>query len=324
MIPALQSGCYDINWTKCADLPSEMYGASVTADDNKVYVMAGSSPEVDTLYCVYQYDIRTDQWNQLPRPGHYWGVLHVICGRLVIIGGAVLDNDNPIPTNKVLTYEKDYNCWVSYYPNLEKARCKPGIASHLNYVIALGGEGTDSDAVRDDIEVLNTSELSHWILTGALLPEAMWAPSLTISDKDLYIVGFSGIEWRYFTAYQIPVDAVMSSNKEIITHTELPPAPFWHTSTVPHSKPPIIIGGCDNCSDNITSDIYVLDTANKKWTQVTSLSTVRSSIGVTVINNDVILVVGGSTDPSCIDTALAHSSKKVEMGRVKLNQIISE
>jgi len=301
-----------------------MYGASIIADEDKVYVMAGSTPEDDALYCVYQYDIKTDQWDQLPRPGHYWGVLHLVCGRLVIIGGAVLDNDNPTPTNKVQTYDKDSNRWVSYYPDLKKARCKPGIVSHSNYVIALGGEGTESDdAVRDDIEILNTSELSHWVLTGAQLPEAMWAPSLTISDKDLYIVGFSGIEWRYSTAYHISVDAILSTNKEVIEHTELPSAPFWHTSIVPHSQPPIIIGGCDNCGDNITSDIYVLDAANRKWTQVTSLSTVRSSVGVTVINDDVILVIGGSTNSSCIDMALAHSSTKVEMGQVKLNQIIS-
>jgi len=285
--------------------------------------MAGSSPEDDTLYCVYRYDVKTGQWDQLPRPGHYWGVLHVVCGKLVVFGGAVLDNDNPIPTNKVLTYDKDSNSWISHFPNMEKARCKPGIVSYLNYVVALGGEGIDS-TVRNDIEVLNTREQGHWVLTGAILPEPMWAPSLTVSDKDLYIVGFSGDEWRYSTAYQIPVNALTETSKGVLPHAELPSAPYWHTSLVPHSQPPIILGGCDNCGDSIVPDIYVLDTVDKKWAQVTSLSTARSSVGVAVINNDVIMVIGGSTNPSCIDTALAHSSAKVEMGQVKLNQAVSE
>ena len=33
------------------------------------------------------YDINTDQWGQLPPPGHFAGVPHIIGGKLAIIGG---------------------------------------------------------------------------------------------------------------------------------------------------------------------------------------------------------------------------------------------
>ena len=42
---ALQSGKYQIIWTKCADLPAPMYAASVAVDGLNIYVAAGCAPD---------------------------------------------------------------------------------------------------------------------------------------------------------------------------------------------------------------------------------------------------------------------------------------
>ena len=47
-MPALQSGCYELTWEKCADVPSPIYNASAVLHNEQVYVMAGDAPDDDT------------------------------------------------------------------------------------------------------------------------------------------------------------------------------------------------------------------------------------------------------------------------------------
>ena len=76
-----------MKWTQLANLPAPMYGAYVTVQDKKVYVAGGSGPVDDAEHQVYVYDVNTDHWGQLPPSGHYYGIPHIIGGKLAIIGG---------------------------------------------------------------------------------------------------------------------------------------------------------------------------------------------------------------------------------------------
>ena len=87
MVPALESGCYDLFWEKCADLPSPLFHASVALHDNKVYTMAGGAPDKETYNYVYVYDINSNQWDRLPPPGQCRGILQIINSKLTVIGG---------------------------------------------------------------------------------------------------------------------------------------------------------------------------------------------------------------------------------------------
>ena len=69
-----------------ADLPAPLLDAYVAVQHHKIYV-TGDSPVEDAEHQVYVYDINTDQWGQLPPSGHYYGIPHIIGGKLVIIGG---------------------------------------------------------------------------------------------------------------------------------------------------------------------------------------------------------------------------------------------
>ena len=111
---------------------------------------------------MYVYDLNTDQWHQLPPSGHYYGVPHIICGKLTIIGGRLSSTDER--TNNVSTFDDYSQSWKSYHPDLLKVRSGPGVVSHLHYVIVAGGSrGPDIATIpQDDIEVLNWVENSHW------------------------------------------------------------------------------------------------------------------------------------------------------------------
>ena len=279
--------------------------------------MAGGAPDDDTYHNVYVYDININQWDRLPPPGQYKGILQIINSKLTVIGGR--DNTTNKITNKVTTYNN--NSWSNEYPNLLKARSKPGVLTHLDYVIVAGG-GLDDNTIYDDIEVLNYKQSSHWVIARMKLPEAMWFPSITISNNTLYIVGYAKANGnRTNAAYEVSVDMVISSAAQLtsnqIAHwTELPPAPNIFTTIIPESCPPVIIG----CSIHSvpTVDIRVLDVPNNSWKKIASLTTARVSTAVVPINHDSILVIGGYTGGRSYKEALANSISRVEKGSVRL------
>ena len=278
--------------------------------------MAGMASDDDTYQYVYIYDISNNQWDRLHPPGQYQGVLQIINSKLTVIGG--VDNTTKKRTNKVTTYNKS---WSNEYPNLLKARIKPGVLTHLDYVIVAGGI-LDDKTYSDDIELLNHKQSSHWVIAKMKLPEAMWLPSLTISDDTLYIVGYGRANGnRTSAAYEVSVDMVISSAVQLTSSqtadwTKLPPAPHYGTAIIPNCSPPVIIGG--NIQYVPTVDIRVLDVSNNSWKKIASLTTARAYTAVVLINHDSILVIGGITDGRSPKKAKAHSISRVEKGSVRL------
>ena len=278
--------------------------------------MAGMAPDKGTYRYVYVYDINNNQWNRLPLPGQSQGVLQIIKSKLTVIGG--VDTTTNKVTNKVTTYNN--NSWRNEYPNLLKARVNPGVLTHLDYVIVAGGI-LDDNTNSNDIELLNYKQSSHWVIARMNLPEAMWTPSLTISDETLYIVGYSKVTGRTSAAYEVSVNMVISSAVQLTSNqtahwTELPPAPNAGTAIIPNCSPPVIIGG--NIQYIPTVDIRVLDVPNNSWKKIASLTTARAYTAVVPINHDSILVIGGITGGRGPKEANAHSISRVEKGSVRL------
>ena len=317
MVSALQSGFYELIWEKCADLPSPLYYASVALHDNKVYTMAGAASDDDTYNHVYVYDINSNLWDRLPPPGQRKCTLQIINGKLTVIGGG--DNTTMKRTSKVTTYSN--NSWSNEYPNLLKARVFPGALTHLDYVIVAGG-ALDDNIYSDDIELLNYTQSSHWVIAKMKLPEAMWIPSLTISDDTIFIVGYNRATGRTKAAYKALVDIVTSSDIQLISNqtahwTELPPAPHCDTAVIPNLCPPVIIGGHDTHYVK-TVDIRMLDVPNNSWKKIASLATERACIAVVPINHNSILVIGGNTGGRDPQEANANSLSTVEKGTIRL------
>ena len=277
--------------------------------------MAGNALDDDTYRNVYVYDINDNQWDRLPPPGQYMGRLEIINCNLTVIGG--WNNTTRKITNKVTTYNN--NSWKNTYPNMIKARVRPGAVTHLDYVIVAGGV-LDDDIFSDDIEVLNYEQSSHWVIARKL-PEPMLNPSLTVSNDLLYIVGYDRATARTNEAHKVPVDIITSSAAQPTSNqtahwTKLPPAPHYHTAVIPNSCPPVIIGGSE-IEYVPTVDIRVLDLPNNSWKKIASLPSPRVSTAVVSINHDSILVIGGHTGGRDAE-AKAHSINLVERGTVRL------
>ena len=319
-MPALQSGCYELTWEKCPDLPSPMCLASAVLHNEKVHVLAGLAPDDDTSRYVYTYDISSNHWDRLPPPGHAFGVLQIIDGKLSVIGGR--DTNAGDATNKVSTFIN--NSWTQHYPHMSKPRLRPGVATYSDYVIVAGG-ARDVNTYYDDIELLYYKQSPHWIRTNINLPEPMAVISLTISDDLLYIAEYNTSHGRSNKGYKVAVDKITSSvaqpptSSQTVQWTTIPSTPHYITAIIPNSCPPVIIGGRDlQCVP--TADVAML---KQSWSKVTSLSSSRFAVAVVPINCESILVIGGTTSGTTAKEAEAQSLSTVEKGTVKRSHTVA-
>ena len=301
-----------------------MYGSSVAVDRDLVYVTGGDSPDTSALHQVFSYNITTNQWKQLPPSGHCCGVLLMIGQKLTIFGGQ--DSETYEIHNKVSTYN---NSWISYFPNMLKARSKPGVTSYKDYVIVMGGTLGSGAPLLDSIEVMNWRERSHWRRCAISLPSPMYGIDPTISDNVLLIVGYGHAGGHSNVCCLIPVDVILSSLDQppitsVLLQTlwkGLPFAPNYYTSTLPYSNPPMIIGGCD-VNNITTSAINVFDTRRLIWRPVGSLSSARKAVSVATINKNTIIVIGGTRRGETTEDALSTSLTTVELGHIVPNQTV--
>ena len=318
-MPTLTSDRYHIKWTQLKNLPVPMHTAKVVLQGRKIYVTSDNSPVDDAKHQVYVYDVNTDHWGQLPPPGHYKGIPHIIGGKLAIIGGRLSATNRM--TNKVSTFDETSQTWTSYYPDLLSVRSKPGVVTHMEHVIVAGG-GKD---ILDDIEVLNWVENVQWRKVYINLPKAMFGFTPIISGDHYIIVGYTDTTSVYTCVYTIPVDDITCKRLGEIQHTSatpaewvtMTPATHWDTALVPSSSPPVVVGGCDE-DDIPTSDIKMYDDSNKSWKNIASLPSARSGVAVATIENNTIIVIGGCTKAGSLDNAISSSLTTVELGQAEL------
>ena len=316
-----------MKWTQLADLPAPLFDAYITVQCHKVYVI-GSSPDASAKHQVYVYDINTDQWDQLPPSAHYYGIPHIIGGKLVIIGGRLSATKKM--TNKISTFDEDSQTWTSYYPDLLLVRSKPGVVSHLEHVIVAGGAFEDDKVPEmlaiDDIEVLNWVENLCWRKVPIKLPVPMclFTPTIT-NDGHMLIVGYGLTDLkRYGHAYKISAVNIIAScdqqhNSDMpIEWTKLTSADHTCTALVCNTSPPVIVGGEDN--DTSTADIKMYTDSNKSWQTIGSLSSARSYVAIAAVYNNAIIVIGGCSKADSVANIESSSLTIVELGQAELFQ----
>lgn len=312
------AGRYQVTCTPCASLPSPMYYAHATSDDDNVYVSGGVSLNKDTVHRVYQYILKEDKWNILPVPRQYYGIPQVVNGKLTLFGGR--DMTSGKVTNQVSTFHNDDSKWHSDYPDMLVPRTRPAVAGHMNDMIVAGGKGEDTTVVLDDIEVLSTSE-HQWQKLPTRLPKPMWGISATASKKYFHIVGYNGADNHcYNDAYTIAIDHVtyqsavkplsadQGSMKAQNPWVSLPDAPLWYCALVPTSSPPVLLGGEDKNGELVaTATIY--EQATQLWRQVDpiKLPTGLAYTTVAQAGKHVIIVIGGCTNTNTTQDASSTS-----------------
>ena len=306
-------------------MPCKLYNASVavsSAADN-VYVTAGGAPDDNTYNNVYCYNTNTDHWTVLPQPGHRFGILHMLDDKLTIFGGG--DPVNMRTFNKVTTYNNDTNSWYSEYPDMLNKRFRPGVITYNNYVIVIGGNSSP-DNIHDNIEVMDYHHEVKWKNVSVKLPVPMWAIKPTISGDNITIVGYSHAGGRKNGYYQIAIEEILdqplSTSATSNQWKMMSPSPYYDTTTVPYSNPPVIIGGRSHSNQGSvpTTDVSVYDSSKNSWRKVDSLTSARGYVGVALLNNNSIIVIGGTRGGDSVEANKASSLTTVEIGNIVVNQ----
>ena len=299
-----------------------MYSAYVAVSNGTIYC-TGTTRNEDNWHDVYCFDTRSNQWKQLPRPGHCLGVLHMVDDKLTIFGGR--DSTTDKFHNKVTTYNSKTNNWYSCYPDMLHIRHKPGVITSDDHVIVMGGK-TGPDTYLDSIEIMNYRQQLQWKEVSTHLPDLMWAIKPTISGDYITIVGYSS-DLRYSIVYQTTTQEIISSLDQPLSTgavtrqwQKLSSPTHWDTATVPYSNPPVIIGGSSRDGTIPTSDVSLYDSSKNLWKKVDSLTSARDSVGVALLNNNTIIVIGGCSGGLGVEGAMASSLTTVEIGNIVPNQ----
>jgi len=299
-----------MKWIKCQDLPVPMRSAYGTVINDILYVGGGVCPDHVDNYYVFAYNLRENKWTKLPAalPQRY-GVVVNISDVLTVIGGRNYNTGDV--TNKVLTLEEDK--WTTLYGDMKCARNRPTVVPYHQYTIVAGGYG-EGNVVQDSIEYFNINT-NQWTKTKTCLPKPIRSINATTCNNSIIITGYNGADHhRYRTTYITTLDSIVQSDDDNNKWSKLDPTPFWYTTIVPHTTPPVIVGGHDG-QDKPQNNILLYDDTSNSWRTIGYLPFKCAQTTVITVNNNII-IAGGCTDTRNYETANATSLTSVMIGQL--------
>ena len=310
-----------MKWTKCTNLPVPMTLAHATVINDTLYIGGGICTTANDQYLMFNYKLTDDQWRMLPVLPQCYGVPTNINNDISYIGGH--DPSTNRSTNKVITLLN--NQWTSQYPNMITARRDHAVVSYQHYTIVAGGEGEDQSTL-DTIEVFNCNNY-QWTILSTHLPQPMKTINATTCNQSFIIAGYTNAEgYGISGTFIITMDSLVGTEQQqsLTSSTsehdnkwsELYPTPYWNTTIVPNTTPPVIIGGYDEQMKAV-NNISLYDDISNSWRTISSLPISCAKATVATINN-IMIVAGGCTDDSTIETAIATILTSVVLGQLVL------
>ena len=310
-----------MKWTKCSNLPTAMRMARATVINDTLYIGGGSCTTVNDEYSIFSYKLTDDQWIRLPLLPQCFGVPTNINNELSYIGGK--DYSTRRSTNKVITLRN--GLWITSYPDMVLGRAYHAVVSYHDYTIVAGGMGEDG-SVLDTIELFNCNN-HQWTIVSTHLPQPMNFINAATCNQSFIIAGYIGADgYSNLGTFIITMDSLVGTEQQqsLTSSTsmddnkwsELYKTPYWGTAIVPNTSPPVIIGGSDN-EGKAVNDISLYDDSNDSWRTVSSLPIGCARATVATVN-DIIIVAGGYTDHSTIETANATTLTSVVLGQLEL------
>ena len=295
--------------------------AHATVINDTLYIGGGLCTTVNDEYLMFSYKLTEDQWRMLPVLPQCAGVPTNINNDISYIGGH--DSSTSRSTNKVITLLN--NQWTSHYPNMITARKYHAVVSYQHYTIVAGGDGEDGSTL-DTIEVFNCNNY-QWTILSTHLPKPMRLINATTCNQSFIIAGYTNARGYDCTGtFIITMDSLVGTEQQqsLTSSTsehdnkwsELCCTPYWNTTIVPNTTPPVIIGGYDE-QRKAVNYISLYDDSSNSWRTVSSLPISCAQATVATINN-IMIVAGGYTDASTIETVNATSLTSVVLGQLVL------
>ena len=305
---------------KLPDLPIATSSATAIMINNHVYVGGGTCSDVVSARTVQVYSVSHQTWNTLPLSPQYYSQGVEINGHLVLIGG--VDASSRTVTNLVSTWNGQV--WHQELPPMPTKRLRPSVATYRNLVVVAGGLGEDEQTLLSSITILNITTLQWSILENLSLPQPMCRMQFTISSAHLYVASATIMydvatetDTTTNTVWQLPLTALenaLTTEGDDISHhwTEIAPTPYYSSVLLQDTAHVVAVGGSD-ISSTPTSDVFVYDPNNNKWTKVGQFGVPRVRCAVVSLSSTSFIVCGGYTDPRDVENALLTSVDMVHV-----------
>ena len=291
-----------LNWTPPTKALCGMYRGSAAVDGSMAYF---------NHYCtkiVYGYDLRKDEWLQLPDCPEMRFTLAVVKGLLTAVGG----QQSGKPTNTLLSLSEDY-VWSKIFPPMPTKRCWSAVVCTEGLLVVAGGEGNNGDTLTT-VEVMDANG-PQWHKASSL-PHPLYLASATICGENLYLLGDSGM-CPTKSAFTCSLDTLLQSCQRLSLGARLGKAfsldskdvsTVWHTvadapvtlSTCTTLRGQLLaIGGRDS-DGKPTTAIHKYDPVKNSWTVISHMEIPRTRSLVAVLPGDKLMVVNDTIESASI------------------------
>ena len=288
---------------KLPDLPIRTYAATGIMINDQVYVCGGECRDVVSARTVQVYSVNHQTWNTLPLSPQYHSQGGAIKGQLTLIGGR--EPSSGAVTNLVSTWNG--RVWHQELPPMPTKRLEPGVTTYQNLVVVAGGQCEDGRTLLSSIAILNITTLQWSTPSNLTLPRPMFAIQFTISSAHLYVASAAimydvatDIDTTTKAVWQLPLTALenaLTIEGDSMSHhwAAVAPTPYYNSVLLQDTAHVVAVGG-DNESYTSTSDVFVYDPSNNKWTKVGQLGVPRVDCAIVSLSSTSFIVCGGCTD----------------------------
>ena len=142
-------------------------------------------------------------------------------------------------------------------------------------------------------------------------------------NQSLIIAGYVGADGNSTNGtFIVTMDSLVGTEQEHSLTSEhdkwnqLCRTPYFNTTIVPNTTPPVVIGGHDQKGKTV-NNISLYDDSSNSWRTVSSLPISCASTTVATINN-IMIVAGGCTDYRTGETVDATTLTSVVFGQLEL------
>ena len=289
---------------KLPDLPIPTVCATAVKIDEHIYICGGGCGDIAMERQVQVYSINHHTWSTLPPSPQYRSQAASIKGQLVLIGGR--EPSSRTVTNLMSTWNGQI--WHQELPPMPAKRTRPGVTTYENLVVVAGGWGEDEQTLLSSIAVLNITTLQWSTPENFTLPRPMGGMHFTISTAHLYVASAiitydvaTNACTPTKTVWQLPLTALenaLTTKGDNVSHhwTEIAPTPYYDSVLLQDTAHVVAVGGDDE-SGTPTSDVFVYDPNNNKWSKVNKLSVPRAYCAVVSLSSTSFIVYGGCIDP---------------------------
>ena len=271
--------------------------------DEHIYICGGVGGGIAMERQIQVYSINHNTWSTLPPSPQYYSQAASIKGQLVLIGGR--EPSSRTVTNLMSTWNG--HIWCQELPPMPTRRNGPGVTTYQNLVLVAGGWDEDGQTLLSSIAILNITTLQWSTPVHFTLPRPMFDMQFTISSAHLYVasarITFDVATITHTTTktvWQLPLTALenaLTTESDSMSHhwTEIAPTPYYSPVLLQDTAHVVAVGGDDE-SYTPTSDMFVYDPNNDKWSKVGQLGVPRICGAVVSLSSTSFIVCGGCTD----------------------------